>query len=80
MVIITSHSHFVHVEFVRILVFQTSDRMIFGIDCVFLEQGCTWCRDDQGAGVWISGRSRSQHSGLCKSQSNILRGLLKFLQ
>ena len=41
MTIIISHSHFVHVVFVSILVFQSSDRMTFGRR-VFLEQGGTW--------------------------------------
>ena len=37
--IILSHSHFVHVAFVAILVFQTFDRMIFGIKS-FHERRC----------------------------------------
>jgi len=43
MAIIVSHRHFVHVAFVSILVFQTSDRMVFGIQYwVFVEQSDTW--------------------------------------
>jgi len=38
MAITNSHSHFVYVAFVSILVFQTFDRMIF-TRLIFLEQG-----------------------------------------
>jgi len=38
MIIVTSRSHFVHVAFASILVFQTFDQMIFGMG--FLETRC----------------------------------------
>ena len=40
MAIKISHSHFVHVAFVSILVFQTFDRMIFG---TLTFSGARWC-------------------------------------
>ena len=49
MSIIISHSHYLHVAFVPVLVFQTFDRMIFG-RLSFLEKGGTWWQ--YGAHKW----------------------------
>jgi len=61
MAIKISHSHFVHVAFVSILVFQTFDRMIFG-RWSFLEQGST--RWQYGTYKWYAIRKRLGTTGL----------------
>jgi len=75
MAIILSHSHFLHVAFVSILVFQIFDRIIFG---TLTFRGIRWyVRWQYGDHKWYAIRKRLGATGIEAILSNVINQKLK---